>query len=321
MTVKLRQRRISGTLRSLTLSSDLSFSRRITGKYLQKKSRSSAMPRLIFRERAARFFSFNASILVTLPALVLKRYSLLNVRPVLIRGFGSGLRSPLRRPEPFGSSRSQGSPNVFFVIGSGTAASSGMPRGSLSSGTGAFHGSAGELSGATRFAAPREGNENPISHTGRYLFGPIGIRQMGVSRIPIASFADPSIRDTHRPLTDRKWVRLGKPGKDLGIRQMTQERGFPGTPVLQGVSEQGRRRVTERAGELFFRGRDRIEREIDELKRVIRRTETQIDEKVVRQVREFGATRDSEIDVRNLTLRVYRNMERMIRIEQERRGI
>jgi hypothetical protein len=53
----------------------------------------------------------------------------------------------------------------------------------------------------------------------------------------------------------------------------------------------------------------------------VKKSEDQIHEKVMRQVREIGAERSQKVDMGQLTHQVYRNMERMIRIERERRGM
>ena len=79
--------------------------------------------------------------------------------------------------------------------------------------------------------------------------------------------------------------------------------------------------MPERAGALFFKSTHQIERELDEVKRIVKKSEDRVQEKVSRQLREIDTERNRQVDIGQLTHQVYRNMERMIRSERERRGM
>jgi len=77
----------------------------------------------------------------------------------------------------------------------------------------------------------------------------------------------------------------------------------------------------EETGDLIFYSTNQLGREVDELKKIMKKTEDRIQDKVARQLGEIGAERNRQVDMGTLTLQVYRNMERMIRTERERRGM
>ena len=91
--------------------------------------------------------------------------------------------------------------------------------------------------------------------------------------------------------------------------------------AVHQASRDNRKSLSEQTRDLIFQGTQRINREIDELKRIVNRTEGKVREQVIHQVREIMAERNRQVDVRDLTVQVYRNMERMIKIERERRGM
>jgi hypothetical protein len=318
-----QNRRVAERPGSVKLRSDRSFSERIMRKYLKMRNWFPAMPQIIFGERAVRFFSLKATILLTIPVRILTRYSLFSTRLIRQRGPGPVLRLSPVPSEHLRSFENQILQNVFFMSGSRTTASSGMNYGMVSAGTVAytFNGSARELSAPQAVAATLGGSEVSSRPAMRSLFDLIRIKQMEISRIFATSFADTYIRAPHRSSIDRILERQGNPREDPKMRHETLFTGLLGTPAIRRVSQQGRNTVTERAVELFFHSTNKIKREIDELKRTIRRTEDQIHEKVVRKVRELGAEKNRQVDIGNLTLQVYQNMERMIRTERERRGM
>ncbi len=93
-----------------------------------------------------------------------------------------------------------------------------------------------------------------------------------------------------------------------------------GNAGIHAAPERSRESLADKAQELIFRDTDKIGREIDKLKGIVKKTEDEIREKVARQLREIMTERNRQVDVGSLTHQVYRNMERMIRIERERRG-
>jgi hypothetical protein len=104
----------------------------------------------------------------------------------------------------------------------------------------------------------------------------------------------------------------------------------PETPVsacqsgnvgIHAAPERSRESLSDKAQELILRDTDKIGREIDELKGIVKKTEDELREKIGRQVREIMTGRNRQVDIGSLTLQVYRNMERMIRLERERRGV
>jgi hypothetical protein len=135
----------------------------------------------------------------------------------------------------------------------------------------------------------------------------------------VFSFPMPLLRSLHLTFLERMLERQKILRGDVKIRHMDRT----GTPVNQAAFTQAPKTVREKAQlkELFFLSTNKIEHEIDELKRIVKKSEDQIHEKVMRQVREIGAERSQKVDMGQLTHQVYRNMERMIRIERERRGM
>ena len=91
--------------------------------------------------------------------------------------------------------------------------------------------------------------------------------------------------------------------------------------AVHQASRDNRKSLSEQTRDLNFQGTHRIGRELDALKRIVNRTEGKVREQVIHQVREIMADQNGQVDVRDLTLQVYRNMERMIKIERERRGV
>ncbi len=73
------------------------------------------------------------------------------------------------------------------------------------------------------------------------------------------------------------------------------------------------------AGDLFFKSTHQIE--LEKVKRIVKKSEDRLQEKVSRQLREIVTERNRQVDIGQLTHQVCRNMERMIRSERERRGM
>ena len=79
--------------------------------------------------------------------------------------------------------------------------------------------------------------------------------------------------------------------------------------------------VRAAAQEFVFPRTKKIVDEIDILKTSLRRTEERINDKVVRELKEVVKTQIPKVDIGSLSFQVYRNIERMIRTEREKRGI
>jgi hypothetical protein len=73
--------------------------------------------------------------------------------------------------------------------------------------------------------------------------------------------------------------------------------------------------------EFVFPRTKNIVDEIEILKTSLRRTEERINDKVVRELKEVVKTQIPKVDIGSLSFQVYRNIERMIRTEREKRGI
>ena len=109
----------------------------------------------------------------------------------------------------------------------------------------------------------------------------------------------------------------------MKMRDTTTAAALKGASVNEPSFVRGTKTVPDGAHvrALFFQSTNNIEHEIEELKRVVRSTEDHIREKVVRQLAEIGAESKQRVDIGHITHQVYRNMEKMIRIERERRGM
>jgi hypothetical protein len=97
-----------------------------------------------------------------------------------------------------------------------------------------------------------------------------------------------------------------------------------GTPTFCSTPrkrQQGGLAAAEETREFIFQKTQRVEHEIDDLKLTIQRTEDQVSERVVRRLKEVVKEQLPVIDVGGLSLQIYRNLERMIRTERERRGM
>jgi hypothetical protein len=94
-----------------------------------------------------------------------------------------------------------------------------------------------------------------------------------------------------------------------------------GSSLEKATQKPQRMAAAEETREFVFQKAKRFEDEIDDLKLSLRRTEDRINEKVVRQVKEVVKAQVPPVDVGGLSLQVYRNIERIIRAEREKRGM
>jgi hypothetical protein len=106
----------------------------------------------------------------------------------------------------------------------------------------------------------------------------------------------------------------GKPAKNQG-------RHLAGSPLERAARKQARMAAATETKEFVFRRTQNIMDEIDILKTTLRRTEDRLNEKVGRQLQEAVKTQIPPIDIGSLSFQVYRNIERMIRAEREKRGM
>jgi len=308
----------------MKLCSDRFFSERIMGRHVGMRRRFPAMPQMIFGEKASRFFCFKLNMLLSVPVQVMNRYSL--YWKAIHASSNQTVSAPVFNPifSPFFSGsvrqeshRAQGIQDMLAAHGALAAASSRLShaRTAANAVTQAFSSFVGKLSAMSRhpfFPAIRRRRWD-----GRALYGS-AIRHERF----FTSFARQFGLRAHRIFVDQ----ISK--KQSMLREELMRR--PETPVfalklgnagIHGAPERSRQSLAEKAQELIFRDADKIGREIDKLKRIVEKTEDGIREKVARQVKEIMTERNRQVDVGSLTLQVYRNMERMIRIERERRGV
>jgi hypothetical protein len=309
----------------LRLRSDRFFSERIMGKYAGMRNRFPAMPQMIFGEKASRFFSFRfrLNMLLAFPVQVMNRYSLYrkdiypSFDPTAFGPFFTTIPSPV-----FSDSVRQGShwkqvvQNILTAHGA-IAASSRLSyaRTGANAVKQVFNSFVSEL--LAMFGHPSPAAVQRGSGETRTRYGSPTRNERF-----FASFAKQFSRHAHRTFVDEISKRQSMLREELKRRhEMLVVALQSGTAGIHAASEPSRESLTEKAQELIFRGTDKIEQEIDELKRIVKKTEDRVHEKVARQLREIVTERNRQVDVGTLTLEVYRNMERMIRIERERRGM
>jgi len=324
MMVSARNSRMGERLNRGKLCSDRFFSARIMSKYLGKRNRSSGMPQMIFGEKASRFFSFRLQMLLTIPAKVMNRYfpyrkdlypsfdhavSARFFTTFFSPAFSNAVRQEFHWKQVVWS--------LLAVPGALAAAASrlGYARAvarAVRQGFNSFAGGLSTLFSHPSTAALQRGHRENLTRYGR---------STRHERF-FASFAEKVIRHTNRTFIDQISKRRSMVGGELKRRLETPVFALPSR--ASGIhAASGRRRdaVTGEAGEIIFHNTDKTGREMDELRRVVKKTVDGVHEKVARQVREIMTERNQQVDVGNLTLQVYRNMERMIRLERERRGM
>jgi hypothetical protein len=301
----------------IRLCSDRRFPEAIAAKYLRTGKRLSA-PRMVFRGKRGRFFSFQAHVFVSIPLQMMSRYSLENTalsgkEAVPPPVFMKWLAVPGRR-ESIGDRVMQ---HLFFMRREYAAAlpkvGHGMtPPGSLTSIYAAGIGQRLFLSGRS----PGVSDGRAIAAT------PREDASSGFER-SVFSFPMPFLRSFYGTFLERIAGRRRFVKEGTNIGHMTSPVARTEPPANQAAFKQGPKTFPGKSQvqEPFFQSTKKIEHEIEELKRVVRRTENRIHEKVVRQLREIGAERNLQVDVGQITHQVYRNMERMIRTERERRGM
>jgi len=324
MMVPARNHRMGERLNRGKLCSDRFFSARIMRKYLGKRNRFSGMSQMIFGEKASRFFSFRLNMLLAIPTRVMNRYfpHRKDLHPSFDQTVSSHFFNTIFSPAIPDAVRQEFHWKKvvwsFLAVPGALAAAAtrlGYARAvarAVGQGFNSFAGGLSTLFSHPSTAALQRGLMENLTRYG------------GSTRLErsFASFDEKLIRLTNRTFIDQISKRQSMVGGELKRRHERQVFAFPsGTAGIHAASGRGRAAVTGEAGELIFHGTDKIGREIDELKRIVRNTEDKVHEKVSRQLREISTERNQKIDVGNLTLQVYRNMERMIRLERERRGM
>jgi polyhydroxyalkanoate synthesis regulator phasin len=292
-------------------------------KYAGMRNRFPAMPQMVLDSKAPRSFSYRLNMLLSLPMQVMNRYSL----------YRKDIHTSLYQISSAPVITSIGSP-VF----SG-ALRQGFERKRVARN---FPAADGPIAASSRLAyAMKEDNAvtkvlNSFINDQSAMFRGLlpsaiqgrqresQIRYAGKTRHQrfFASLAEKYIRLVQRTFVDQISRRQGIMRKQPERRHETL--GFavlPETAGIHAASGRSRKSLTEQARELIFRGTDKIGREIDELKRTVKKTEDQVREKIAHQVREMMHDQNRKVDVGSLTLQVYRNIERMIRTERERRGM
>ena len=313
--LQAQNRRMWKRLNNVKLRSDRFFSERIMGKYVGMRNRYPAMPQIVFGDKASQSFSFRLNMLLSFPMQVLNRYSLyrknihtsfhqqISSAPVFSGALRQGFE---RKGVAWNLSAARGAITASFRQGYAMTAAGEVQQASrvVSNQSAMFR----VLSPAALLRGQREERMRYAGETRHKRF--------------LASLDEKYIRLVHRTFVDQISKRQGILRKQLERRHETpvfalrpETAGIPATP--------GRNRgsLTEQARELIFRGTDTIGREINDLKRIVKKTEDQVREKVAHQVREMMNDQDRKVDVGSLTLQVYRNIERMIRLERERRGM
>jgi len=308
-------------LNNMKLRSDRIFSERITGKYSGMSNRLPAMPQIVFGDRALRSFSFRLNMLISFPMQVMNRHSLFRLhtsfhRPAPAPVFASIVNpvysGALRRE--FGKKRvlenllaAQRAITAFFRQGYAPKAADAVPQVSrffVGDQSARFRG----LLPSAILGGQREESTRSAGATRHKRF--------------FASLAGQVIRLVHRTFVGQISGRQGILVEELRRRHETPIFAFrPETAGIHASPGRSREALPEQARELIFRGTDRIGREIDDLKKTVKKSEDQVREKVAHQVREMLRDQNRKVDVGNLTHQVSRNIERMIRIERERRGM
>ena len=323
MMVQARNRRMGGRLNNMELRSDRFFPEKIMGKYVGKASRFRAMTHMIFGKKATRFFSFKLNMILSVPLQVMGRYSLPRkiIHPSSNQTVSAPVFTSIFTPVSSDSVRrefhwKQVVQNFLGAHGATAGFSQlGYARTAANAATQAFNYFATELSAMFRHPSPaaiqRERWEDLTrygSETGNEGF--------------FVSFAKQLVRRARRRSVDQISEGQSMLWEELKRRHETPVFALQsGIAGIHETSGRSRASLAEEAQELIFRGTDKIGREIDELKGIVKKTEDQVHEKVAHQVREIMAERNRQVDVGSLTLQVYRNMEKMIRIERERRGM
>ncbi len=322
MMVQARNRRVGGRLSNMKLRSDRFFSEKIMGKYVGKKSRFPAMPHMIFGKKATRFFSFKLNMLLSVPLQVMNRYPLYRkiIHPSSNQTVSAPVFTAIFSPV-FSDSGGRGfhwkqvMQNFLGAHGATAGFSQlGYARTAANGVTQAFNSFATELSPMFRRlpSAIRRVRREDSTHYG----------SAARHERFFASFARQLVRRAAQEFVDQISKRQSMLREELKRRHETPVFALQsGIAGIHETSGRSRASLAEEAQELIFRGTDKIAREIDELKRIVKKTEDQVHERVAHQVREIMTERNRQVDVGSLTLQVYRNMEKMIRIERERRGM
>lgn len=291
MKVQARNHMRARSLNTMRLCSDRIFSVRITGKYFGMRKRFPAMPQMIFKEKTARLFAISLKMLLSFPLRVINRYAL-NVEERNL------------------------SVDQTVYVPSFTTIFSHLSSGRVQQ----------EFYRKQIIQNILTDHRAYIPFTATALRGPAEkrIQYAGSSRYErfAASFTEKFMQHSHRTFIDR----ISKRQRMLG----EEANGMHEVPFLAVQSETAgihasaggiRKSLSEEGRELVFLSTNKIEREIDEMKRIVKKSEDRVQEKVSRQLSEISAEKNRQVDVGQLTQQVYRNMERMIRIERERRGI
>lgn len=304
--LRVRHNRMGERLNNVKLRSDRFFSERIMGKYARMKNRFPAMAQMVFGERASRSFAFKLKMLLSVPVQIMNRYSLLSTdvnasihqasyapafNAIFSHVFSDALRQKFRSEQvvqhfPAAPSTVAAFLRLIYALTEVNAAKQ------------VFNSNVNDYSAIfkspLRATVERGRSENQIRNAGKTRPKRIFTHLVGQGILM-------------KQLEMRRETRLFSPRS--------------GTAVIHAISQQRRKSVTEKELELIFGNTDRIGREIDEMKRTLKKTEDRVQEKVAHQLRDIVSEQNRRVDIGQLTQQVYRNMERMIRSERERRGM
>jgi hypothetical protein len=296
----------------------LSFHERILGKYLVRGLLFPVAPQMLFSRRATRFFSFSAGNALAVQLQILNRFSLFfNGRTSPVSHAGSSQLSyhlPVAALSFRERSRVPGEKFHQTVFLAGT-------RKMRSRQT--IHPGGAVLPSMAGLAFERGGehgfNDKVVRRFRIHnLFGSHENRGRLISRV----FSGPHAgRTTHgvspRGSSDQKHRSLSE---EVRTRPVMPSLRLSDATVFPKIRRQYRGTVTEEPRGYFLQGSIRIEREISELKRIVRKTDEEIRRDVSQRISAI-AEMNRPVDVGGLSLQVYRNIERMIRSERERRGM
>jgi hypothetical protein len=314
--LQAQNRRMWKRLNNVKLRSDRFFSERIMGKYVGMRNRYPAMPQIVFGDKASQSFSFRLNLLLSFPMQVMNRYSLyrkdihtsfhqkISSAPVFSGALRQGFE---RKGVAWNLSAARGAVTASFRQGYAMTAAGAVPQTS--------HSFVNNQSAMFRVLLPSALLRGQREERMRYA---------GETRHKrfFASLAEKYIRLVHRTFVDQISGRQVIRKEELMRRHETPVFAFlPETAGIHATPGRSRGSLATQARELIFRGTDTIGREINDLKRIVKKTEDQVREKVAHQVRDMMNDQDRKVDVGSLTLQVYRNIERMIRLERERRGM
>jgi hypothetical protein len=319
MSVERPNQRTAGTNGAMMrLCLDRRFPEAIAAKYLGQGKRHAAPPLMVFRGRAGSFFFFKSHVLVSIPLRLMNRCFLQSA--VLFRRDSVQAQvSTVTLSEPFKQNfwKDLTMLHLFFVNWEHVAAS---PKASSAM---TLPGRLAQISPAgigQQLQAPKQAIGASDRDTIEVMARKDGSTGYEGRFFPLSG---PLLRGLHPKLLERIFESQGMMRKEMKIRHMTSYPAAVATPFNEASFKRGQKTVTGGAmgRDLFFQSANKIEHEIEELKRVVRSTEDHIREKVAHQLREIGVERNQKVDIGQITHQVCRNMERMIRIERERRGM